>query len=85
MTGIPAPLPPDVIEAVMAYGHTIERELERLIGSPVVFAIALAVEKPGALVMHRMTNSNIDTARKIFALAGATPVDDELVQRLHEH
>lgn len=82
---ITQPLTPAVIEALMLYGRQIDRELERIIGKPALYAMSIAIEIPGGLVMHRLANTDIGHAQQMFALAGATPIEQAQVNRLHEH
>ena len=78
-------LSPDVIERLMLYGRQIDKELEKIIGKPALFAMSIAISVPAGLVMHRLANTNIEHARQMFELASATPIEEQGIQRLQEH
>lgn len=82
---VPVPLPPETIEKLMLYGRQIDRDLERIIGKPALYAMSIAIDLPCGLVMHRLANTDIQHAAQMFALAASTPIVEQDVQKLHEN
>ena len=81
----PVPLSPETIERLMLYGRRVDKEIEKIIGQPAIFAMALALEMPGGLVMHRMANTDVGHAWQLFQLASTTPMQEQFIQTLQEH
>lgn len=82
---VPVQLPPETVEKLMLYGRQIDKELERIIGKPALYAMSIALEIPGGMVMHRLANTSIEHARQMFELASNTPMEAQLVHKLQEH
>jgi len=78
-------LTPEVIEQLMHYGRQIDKELERIVGQRVIYAMGIAINMPGGLIMHRLANTDVKHAGQLFTLAADTPLYEQHVQKLHEH